>query len=241
MWMQIVNGTFYTHSNLTMDVPDGIYAQPFLSYSSGTQNGLSIINGVISGTVSPSNIGYPINWYAKEVSSKKPVTAPSITNLNGYQSYVDSKQQFGTVAAIVATDSVISSDPAGTIFMYDQNLSITSTISVPVDSYKVFIINGNLTIGAGVDTLEGIYIVYGNLTIEDDGTPNYDRAVTTGAFTLNGSLMVQGSIVINRTLGAANDSAVPFTVLYDPSYMRAMSQDVALTSLWQQYKYRVGE
>jgi len=240
VWLQIVNGTFYTHTNFAMDVPASTYTDAYLNYSSN-QNGITIVNGALSGTVSSSNIGFPVNWYAKEVSSIKPVTAPSITNLNGYQGYIDVKQQFGTVATIATTDSIISADPTGTIFMYDQNLSITSNISVPVDSYKVFIVHGNLTIDAGVDTLEGIYIVYGNLTIEDDGTPNYDRQVTTGAITLNGSLMVQGTLTIDRTLGAANDNAVPFTITYDPQYMHAMTQDVALTSFWQPYKHRMGE
>ena len=105
----------------------------------------------------------------------------------------------------------------------------------------MFIVNGNLTIDTSVTSLEGIYVVFGNLTVEDEGLANYDRLYTTGAFTLTGSLMVQGLLIIERTLGAANDNAVPFSVVYNPQYMYEMMQDPALTSVWQQYKYRVGE
>jgi len=80
-----------------------------------------------------------------------------------------------------------------------------------------------MTVNSAVNDLQGIYVVEGNITINDNGVANYESEDTLSEqLTVQGALVSAGTININRTLGVANNFLPPVIVKYRPDLITSL-------------------
>lgn len=238
-WSQIYDGSLFSNSDFILGIePMTCPACVLMDVNNSDNNGLLMVNGTID---AKANVSFGINqdWYAQSVSGDLPFrnleidkTFAEIKNMYSAGTYTEysGDQEIGSSGTIISIAN-------NQTYFIDGNLTVASStlLEVPENDYLLFVINGDLTItnavkdsaaGADNSAVEAMFVVYGDILIEDDPADNNDD------LTIEGALVATGNIHFGRSLYTNNNNRPPVKVYFRPDMLGKMAEDgVGIISL----------
>jgi hypothetical protein len=233
-WFQIQGGGAHLDSGATASVPSGQYfvvpnadsAEGVVSNSSGS---ISLGGGSLSSTgwqVSDQQYQgpvYQVGYFSRRFeNSEREVTLIDIdeqTSLS--QVTVLNCSAPGSTCQIGADQTIVvrRSDGSG--------LSIDRDVSIASGGFFGVMVDGDVAISGDVDSLDGLYLANGNLTVSDGAS----QLVFNGIVVADADFTGSEGVVVNRAI-SGSDPSVIFN--YDPNLVFKMPRE-----LWKkQFKYQ---
>jgi len=238
-WSQIYDGSLFSNSDFILGIePLSCPTCILMDVDNSGNNGLLMANGTIN---AKNNVTYGRNkdWHAQSVAGNLP-----FRNLKIDRSFAELKTMYtsGTYTEYSGNQNISSSGTITAItnnqtYFIDGNLTVGSStlLEVPENNYLLFVVNGDLIItdavkdsAAATDNkaVEAMFVVYGDILIQDDSSDNNDD------LTIEGALVATGNIHFGRSLYTNNNSRPPVKVYFRPDMLGKMAQDnVGIISL----------
>lgn len=238
-WSQIYDGSLFSNSDFILGIePLSCPTCILMDVDNSGNNGLLMANGTIN-TKTNVNYGRNKDWHAQSVAGNLP-----FRNLKIDRSFAELKTMYtsGTYTEYSGNQNISSSGTITAItnnqtYFIDGNLTVGSStlLEVPENNYLLFVVNGDLIItdavkdsAAATDNraVEAMFVVYGDILIQDDSSDNNDD------LTIEGALVATGNIHFGRSLYTNNNSRPPVKVYFRPDMLGKMAQDnVGIISL----------
>lgn len=238
-WSESRDGNFFTNGNLTINIMPVTCATCRFTQRTAAQatNGVIVANGTVNTAVSGSNVyGNPNSWRAQTGSGIDPFT---IFQLPTYQDLLvafegETYNEFSGNRTFTGASPI--NPAANNVYFISGDLTANSNFTLADNQFALFIVGGNLIVPSNVTRLDGLFLVQGNGTIQDNGTPNYDGSVTTEQFELQGGMALGGTLTVNRTMGVANNYYPPVIFTHRPNMIKIMEDQgislVTVQKLW---------
>ena len=233
-WFQIQGGGAHLDSGATVSVPSGQYfvvansdsAEGVVSNSSGS---ISLGGGSLSST--GWQVGdqqyqgpvYQVGYFSRRFeNSEREVTLIDIdeqTSLSQVTALNCSAP--GSTCQIGADQTIVVRRSDGSELSIDRDVSIAS------GGFFGVMVDGDVAISGDVDSLDGLYLANGNLTVSDGAS----QLVFNGIVVADADFTGSEGVVVNRAI-SGSDPSVIFN--YDPNLVFKMPRE-----LWKkQFKYQ---
>ena len=223
-WFQVWGGGVKARSGIRSGVP--VTAASTLTINN-TGIGVSN-NGVVASTTYYNTNGYndasqygnPNNWRIVD----------NIVADEGYNYQYLYSRYFINLGQGVTNTSIAGAGSTGVVFV-GGNLTISSDVIVPVGKFLMVIASGSITVGAGVNQVDGIYVADGGINI--GGNSGTQMVVNGVLYSTKGN-----NVRLNRsyTIKEDNNTSPAVAVKFRPDFIFNMPGKLTkLLSDWKEF------
>lgn len=228
-WLQVNNGHYFIDQGLEeTNIPE-ICADCYLTnfdIAVSDNNGLVITNNLI-GEVH-DRYGFSNNYRAEKntTTGVVPFSSRNVPTYNEILTKFNEQQMsYGEAGSSKTSDL---KDGSGNflhkVYFIDGDLEIDEDNFIESGSYVAFVVSGNITVDQNVHNVDGIYIGE-TITVNDDGTPNYDASDKSDQLVVNGSFAYIDQMDVYRTLGAGNSGFPPVIINLRPDMVSVLIEE----------------
>ena len=224
-WFQVEGGGIKGRNEISSGVP----VTATFKYLTMDNAGIGVSNnGIVASMTFRNSNGYndssqygsPNNWriVGDVVGSRR----YSYSYLYG--------QYFTKLGEGVTNTTIAGAGSTGVVFI-SGNLTISSDVTVPVGKFLMVVVSGSITIDAGVNQIDGVYVADGGINIGGDSAT---QMVVNGILYSGGT----GNVRINRsyTTKSNNNTSPAVVVKYRPDFIFTMPGKLTkLLSGWREF------
>lgn len=234
-WYQSVGGDVRKDDGISVDLPAGQYfsvsqasptldagviftAQPSASFGSGNPNQYNWLAKNTS--FSPVPPGIKTSYAYVDANATKLGTPP--TSITAFPASLTSGNYLYKTSGDLNLSGTDFAFPAnGTyVFLVNGNLTINQNLIVPNGSIAIFIVKGDITVGAGVTNLQGIYSADGQFKFDTGGSRTDTQLTVQGSIIGNANLQTVTPFVNLRDLGDVANATTPgVKVVFRPDFV----------------------
>ena len=224
-WSQIIDGSLFSGANFDLGIEPLTCLTAdcvLMDVLNSDNNGLLLVNGNITAKETV-NYGKTSDWYAQTQDGINP-----FHNFEIDKDYGQIKDLFtdGTFTELTGEQTIYLGQintldlVSNTTYFVNGNLTIDDdSLTVNDGDYLLFVVNGNLTINQAVKNIEGMFIIFGDITVLDDETDYTDD------INIEGALVASGSIHFGRSLYVNNNTTPAVTVRFRPDMLGKMAAE----------------